>query len=84
MSLARPAGPPQHLHASRRAIFTDFDLPDVRPKYNVSATQEIAVVWPKSDSRRELAAVRWGLILSWADKSDHREDMRPESAHSSV
>src|SRR5687767_3572733 len=57
------------LRASPRAIATEFDLfavPDLRPRYNVSPTQQIPIVRLAGD-KRELAVVRWGLVPSWAD-----------------
>jgi putative SOS response-associated peptidase YedK len=59
------------LRSSPRAIATEFDLfdvPDLRPRYNVSPTQQIPIVrLGGNDGSRELAVVRWGLIPSWAN-----------------
>jgi putative SOS response-associated peptidase YedK len=57
------------LRSSPRAIATEFDLfdvPDLRPRYNVSPTQQIPIV-RLDGAARQLAVVRWGLIPSWAD-----------------
>jgi putative SOS response-associated peptidase YedK len=37
-----------------------------RPRFNVAPTQEIAVVRQGAAGRRELAALHWGLVPSWA------------------
>jgi putative SOS response-associated peptidase YedK len=40
---------------------------ELRPRYNIAPTQEIAAVRrPAAGSGRELALFRWGLIPSWA------------------
>jgi putative SOS response-associated peptidase YedK len=58
------------LRSSPRAIATEFDLfdvPDLRPRYNVAPTQQIPIVRMASGGGdRELAMVRWGLIPFWA------------------
>ena len=42
-------------------------LPNLRPRYNVSPTQQVPIVrWAPADGQRELAQVRWGLIPFWA------------------
>jgi putative SOS response-associated peptidase YedK len=40
-----------------------FDLP---PNYNTAPTQSVAVVRFGADASRELVALRWGLLPSWA------------------
>jgi putative SOS response-associated peptidase YedK len=39
---------------------------DLKPRYNIAPTQTVPVVRRGSESERELAPVRWGLIPSWA------------------
>ena len=43
-------------------------LPNLPPRYNVAATQQMPIVRVARDDRhkRELAMVRWGLIPFWA------------------
>ena len=42
-------------------------LPNLRPRYNVSPTQQVPIVRrARDDGERELAQVRWGLIPFWA------------------
>ncbi len=52
-------------------IAEEFDIPEVpalAPRYNVAPTQDVAVVRLDPDGRgRDLDALRWGLIPSWAD-----------------
>ncbi|MDX1499042.1 MAG: SOS response-associated peptidase [Woeseiaceae bacterium] len=38
---------------------------DVRPRYNIAPTQDIAAIRPHEDGR-ELVALRWGLVPFWA------------------
>jgi putative SOS response-associated peptidase YedK len=46
------------------------DEPEWTPRYNIAATQPVAVIRqnPK-EPRRELSLMRWGLIPSWANDS---------------
>jgi putative SOS response-associated peptidase YedK len=44
-------------------LFSDLDGP---PRYNVAPTQTVPIVRPDAERRRTLAAVRWGLVPSWA------------------
>lgn len=39
---------------------------DLRPRYNISPTQEIAVIRTNPDRIRQLDLLRWGLIPPWA------------------
>jgi len=59
------------LRSSPRAIATEFDLfdvPDLRPRYNIAPTQQIPIIrMANGGTGRELAMVRWGLIPFWAD-----------------
>src|SRR5436190_8805445 len=48
-----------------------FDLDDafanVKPRYNIAPTQQVlAVRQPEQGAKRELVALRWGLIPVWA------------------
>ncbi len=38
---------------------------DMKPRYNIAPTQDIAAIRP-SDDGRELVALRWGLVPFWA------------------
>jgi putative SOS response-associated peptidase YedK len=44
---------------------TADDVPDLFPRYNVAPTQPVAAV-RLDDGRRAFAALKWGLIPSWA------------------
>ena len=39
---------------------------NLRPRYNVSPSQEVAAVRAGEDGRRRLSMLRWGLIPGWA------------------
>tara|TARA_Y100000588_G_scaffold364699_1_gene428652 strand:- start:88 stop:783 length:696 start_codon:yes stop_codon:yes gene_type:complete len=57
------------LFTDPRTIRNEFDLvasPNLPPKYNVSPTQDSAVVWMSEDTGIELSLMRWGLVPSWA------------------
>ncbi len=44
-------------------------VPELRPRYNIAPTQQVAVVRPassESGASRELVLMRWGLVPSWA------------------
>lgn len=47
-------------------LFGLASVPELRPRYNIAPTQEIAIVRRDSAGRRELATARWGLIPFWA------------------
>ncbi len=38
---------------------------DMKPRYNIAPTQDIAAIRPQDDGR-ELVALRWGLVPFWA------------------
>jgi putative SOS response-associated peptidase YedK len=52
-------------------------VPDLRPRYNVSPTQLVAVIGAKPDGRRGLALFKWGFVPHWAGESPK---MRPVNA----
>jgi putative SOS response-associated peptidase YedK len=59
-----------------------FDVPDLRPRYNVAPGQPVAVVRQRPGGR-ELAFLRWGLIPAWPDDpsiGDHLANARSETA----
>lgn len=39
---------------------------DLRPRYNIAPTQEIAAIRNAEDDKRELVLLRWGLVPFWA------------------
>jgi putative SOS response-associated peptidase YedK len=46
-----------------------FDLPrvpDLKPRYNIAPTQDVAIVRQGEAGAREMAMVHWGLIPFWA------------------
>jgi putative SOS response-associated peptidase YedK len=49
-------------------IFGVINSLELKPRYNISPTQTVAMVrQPEQDAGRELALAKWGLIPSWAD-----------------
>ena len=47
--------------------FQLFDVPDLRPRYNIAPSQDVLVVTAgKDSSMRDWRFMRWGLIPSWA------------------
>ena len=55
------------VEALRRLFKFSGPLPNLRPRYNVSPTQQVPIVRrAPADGERELAQVRWGLIPFWA------------------
>lgn len=50
-----------------RDLFLIDDIPDLRPRYNISPTQGVAAIRVNRDTgNRELAILTWGLVPSWA------------------
>jgi putative SOS response-associated peptidase YedK len=72
------------LRASPRLIAEQFDLfnmPELKPRYNVAPSQSVAVVRQQPDAEgRELALLKWGLIPAWA--ADAKIGNRMANAHS--
>jgi putative SOS response-associated peptidase YedK len=48
-----------------QAAFSFRERPNLRPRYNIAPTQEIAIV-RAVEGERQLATVRWGLIPFWS------------------
>ena len=49
------------------ALFNASGTVDLKPRYNIAPTQQIAVVRNRVDEPgRELAAIKWGLVPFWA------------------
>ncbi len=48
------------------ALFGVSAVPDIKPRYNVAPTQDIAAVRIGAEDSRELALLRWGLVPFWA------------------
>ena len=63
------------LRTSRKALAEAFqlfdadmaDMPELRPRYNIAPTQQVAAVRIRDDGRRQLVLLKWGLIPSWVD-----------------
>jgi putative SOS response-associated peptidase YedK len=58
------------LRSNPRQIALAFDLtevPELPARWNISPTQEIAVVRAAPGGGRQLVFCRWGLVPSWAD-----------------
>lgn len=56
----------------------------LRPRYNIAPTQDIAVLRRAGGGGRELTAMRWGLVPSWAKDIDIGARMinaRAETVH---
>jgi putative SOS response-associated peptidase YedK len=52
------------------ALFGASGSLDMKPRYNIAPTQDIAAIRQHAEQGRELTALRWGLIPFWAkDKS---------------
>jgi putative SOS response-associated peptidase YedK len=50
------------------AAFGLIDAPDLKPRFNIAPTQQIAAIKLDPETgTRELSQFRWGLIPSWAD-----------------
>lgn len=48
------------------ALFGVDAAPEVKPRYNIAPTQDIAAVRQDPDGERELVMLRWGLVPFWA------------------
>ena len=48
------------------ALFGVSAVPEVKPRYNIAPTQDIAAVRVGADDSRELTMLRWGLVPFWA------------------
>ena len=52
------------------ALFGASGSLDMKPRYNIAPTQDIAAIRQNAEQGRELTVLRWGLIPFWAkDKS---------------
>ncbi len=47
-------------------FFPLFELPPIRPRYNVAPTQQVLAVVQEESGKVRAAELRWGLIPSWA------------------
>ncbi len=48
------------------ALFGVAAAPDLKPRYNIAPTQDIAAIRNSKDGGREFALLRWGLVPFWA------------------
>jgi putative SOS response-associated peptidase YedK len=48
------------------ALFGVSAAPEVKPRYNIAPTQDIAAIRDNAKGERELAMLRWGLVPFWA------------------
>ena len=66
------------LRTSRKGLVESFDLlnadmadmadmPELRLRYNIAPTQQVAAIRVRENGRRQLVLLKWGLIPSWAD-----------------
>jgi putative SOS response-associated peptidase YedK len=64
------------IYASRYAAALDPDaLGDWQPSFNVAPTRPVLALRARKSGKRELAALRWGLIPSWSKGPDSRYSM---------
>jgi putative SOS response-associated peptidase YedK len=55
-----------------------FDLDtlcEAKPRYNVAPTQPVLAIRGNDVGRRELVALRWGLVPAWSKGPDRRYSM---------
>lgn len=52
-----------------KATFDLKEMPDLQPRYNISPSQDIAIIRANT-SGRHLSLAHWGLIPSWAKEAD--------------
>jgi len=52
-----------------KAAFELKEMPDLRPRYNIAPSQDIAIIRADA-SGRHLSLAHWGLIPSWAKEAD--------------
>ena len=48
------------------ALFGVAGTVDLKPRYNIAPTQNVAAIRNAGDDRREIASLRWGLVPFWA------------------
>jgi putative SOS response-associated peptidase YedK len=48
------------------ALFGVSDIPEMKARYNIAPTQNIAAIRMSSDDGREFTMFRWGLVPFWA------------------
>ena len=48
------------------ALFGVTDAVEIKPRYNIAPTQDIAAIREDSNKLRELVMLRWGLVPFWA------------------
>lgn len=48
------------------ALFGASGSLDIKPRYNIAPTQDVAAVRNNEEGGRELTALRWGLVPFWA------------------
>jgi len=48
------------------ALFGASGSLDMKPRYNIAPTQDVATIREDAEQGRELAALRWGLVPFWA------------------
>jgi len=48
------------------ALFGASGSLDIKPRYNIAPTQDVAAICLDKDDGRELRSLRWGLVPSWA------------------
>ena len=48
------------------ALFGVTTTAEVKPRYNIAPTQELAAIRDSTDGERELVMLRWGLVPFWA------------------
>jgi len=72
------------IYASRYAVDDIADLAGARASFNVAPTRPVLAFRSGDDGRRQLLALRWGLVPHWSKGPDNRYSMinaRAESVH---
>src|SRR5258708_1274310 len=58
---------PMTILAKQLQFDLDAVFADIRPRYNIAPTQQVlAVRVPETGAKRQLVALKWGLVPSWA------------------
>ena len=66
----------QYSHPEIYASRYDLDTQrEASPRYNLAPTQPVLAVRQRAAGRRELVALRWGLVPSWSKGADSRYSM---------
>ncbi|MGK2905997.1 MAG: SOS response-associated peptidase [Desulfuromonadales bacterium] len=59
----------EHSPEQLMKVYRLSSVPELYPRYNITPSQQIAVVRQQNGGDRELTSLRWGLIPSWSKDS---------------